>query len=134
MKAGLISLGARRTRGAGRLVPVESCKEIPFRVERVYWVVEAHPTELRGGHAHRHGSELLVCLQGQCQVALEWADGTGEYLLDRPDLGLLVPALHWLDYRLSAGAVLLALADRAFDPADTVRDHARFLDLAFRGR
>jgi hypothetical protein len=67
-------------------------------------------------------------------VALEWADGTGEYLLDRPDLGLLVPALHWLDYRLSAGAVLLALADRAFDPADTVRDHARFLDLAFRGR
>lgn len=51
------------------------------------------------------------------------------YLLDRPDRGLLIQAMMWREMRnFSADAVLLVLADHAYDEADYIRDYDRFLE------
>jgi len=128
MRAGWTQFRTCEAKGA-HLVPVEALKDIPFSIKRVFYVFDAVPDSVRGGHAHREGQEVLVCLRGTCQLTLHDGQMPRTFNLDRLDRGVFVPKLHWLEYQLSADAVLLAFADRDYDPGDTLRDFQSFLAL-----
>jgi dTDP-4-dehydrorhamnose 3,5-epimerase-like enzyme len=116
----------------GRLVALEAQKDIPFVIERVYYIDQSDPSLVRGQHAHVRGEEVLVCLRGSCRVTLDDGRSTRDFVLDRPDRGLHVGPVQWEEFRLSSDAVLLALASTTYDKADYIEDRAAFLALVRR--
>jgi hypothetical protein len=54
-----------------------------------------------------------------------------DFVLDRPDVGLHIPALRWgTQYHYSADAALVVLASLPYDPADYIRSYEDFLKIA----
>ena len=61
---------------------------------------------------------------------VELATHYGRYGLDRPNIGLFVPAMIWcIQYKYSADAVLLVFATESYNPDDYIRDYDEFLAL-----
>lgn len=42
----------------GNLSIIEEFKNIPFKIERTYWIYDVHGGEKRGGHAYKKNQEL----------------------------------------------------------------------------
>jgi alkylation response protein AidB-like acyl-CoA dehydrogenase len=131
MKATWISFTTHDAKG-GRLVALESGRDIPFEVRRVFYVHGQDPALVRGQHAHLRGEQVLVCLHGSCAMTLDDGRSTREFVLDRPDRGLHVGPMQWEEFRLATDAVLLVFASTTYDRSDYVEHHAAFLDLARR--
>jgi dTDP-4-dehydrorhamnose 3,5-epimerase-like enzyme len=112
----------------GLLTVMESGKEIPFVITRVF-IVKANGGESRGNHAHKICSQFLVCTNGS--ILVRCTDGTIEYefLLDSPTIGLLVPRGIWSQqFYLQADTVLAVLCDRGYEAEDYIRDYAEYLE------
>ena len=85
--------------------------------------------ELRGEHAHKHCHQFLICLHGACRVLLDDGERRCEVTLDRPDMGVFMPAMVWgTQYRYSADAVLFVFASRPYESDDYLRTYDAFLE------
>lgn len=58
----------------GSLVPMESLRNIPFDIKRIYYITNTKQGVVRGHHAHRELKQVLVCVHGSCKISLD--DGT----------------------------------------------------------
>ena len=114
----------------GNLSFFENSKQIPFDIQRVYWIYDVPGGEVRGGHAYRQLSEVIVALSGSFEVILH--DGTEEkrFMLNRSYTGLYVPSMMWRRLEnFSTNAMALIAADAAYDEADYIRDFNDFKRL-----
>ena len=112
----------------GSLVAGQVDGELPFAPARFFVVYDVPSVEARGAHAHRECAQFLVCLSGSVRAIVDDGTNREEYLLDRPDRGLLVPPMVWgTQYRYSSDAVLLVLASEGYDGDDYIRDYDDFL-------
>jgi len=116
--------------GNGDLVVVEGLNNVPFTIARVF-VVRAPSGAIRGQHAHRSCVQFLTCPSGSIEVFCDDGEQTMAFLLDRPDMGLLIPPSIWAQQTYKeAGTVLTVLCDRLFEEADYIREYEEF--KAFR--
>lgn len=100
---------------------------LPFPIARVF-VVRAQAGAVRGQHAHKACTQLLICSIGSVEVCYDDGNKTETFLLDRPDIGLLVPPSIWMQQTyLAVGSVLTVLCDRAYEPEDYIRDYDDFM-------
>ena len=114
------------TRGA--LTVGEVPTEVPFAPARYFIVFDVPSMELRGEHAHRECQQFLICLHGSCRVLLDDGEHRCEVTLDRPDMGVFMPAMIWgTQYRYSPDAVLLVFASRPYEAKDYLRTYDEFL-------
>jgi len=115
----------------GLLTVGEALREVPF-VPRRYFVISSVPDEdIRGEHAHRSQHQFLVCLAGRVTAEVDDGRRRAAAILDTPRVGLYMPPMTWgAQHHYSRDAVLLVLASHEYDPADYVRDYARFLEIA----
>ena len=112
----------------GSLSVGEFDKEVPFAPKRYFLVFGVPTAETRGEHAHLVCQQFLVAVKGSVSVVADDGEHREEFLLDRPDLGLHLPAMTWAtQYRYSQDAVLLVFASDSYDPADYIRDYESFL-------
>ena len=106
----------------GCLLPLEF-GDLPFVPRRVFTVSEVPPGTVRGGHGHRMGEQLLVCLQGRVEVLLRRGPLEAMAVLLPAGPGLLVPAGVWCRQTfVDAHSVLLVLASEPYDPASYFED------------
>lgn len=113
---------------SGSLTPIENSKEIPFDVERIFYLYDIPGGETRGGHAHKECHQMLVAASGAFDVRV--SDGKNEkiYRLDRPYFGLHIPPGVWAEeLGFSSGSICLVLTSHAFDESDYWRDYDEFL-------
>jgi dTDP-4-dehydrorhamnose 3,5-epimerase-like enzyme len=111
----------------GFLVAIEAARDLPFPIERVYYIL-ANPGTSRGFHAHKTLQQLMIAVRGSCRILLDSGQDRSSYLLDRPDVGLSVGAMIWREmHDFSDDCVLLVLASSAYDEADYIRDYDAFL-------
>lgn len=112
----------------GNLTVIEGETDVPFAIQRVYWVYDVPAGEYRGGHAHKNCRELLVALSGSFQVTLDNGTEKETYLLNHPYQGLLIEAGLWrtLD-DFSSGAVCMVLASDPFEEEDYIREYEKFI-------
>ena len=114
----------------GQLVAVETLKDIPFEVKRVYYIYDTLPGVRRGFHAHRELEQVLICVHGSCRIHLDNGFETAEVLLDKPNEGLYISNDMWREmYDFSEGAVLLVLASNHYDEADYIRNYEDFINM-----
>ena len=115
----------------GSLVAADFFSDLPFVPQRVFTVFDVPTKDVRGEHAHHECEQFLLCLVGSVSCVVDSGVTRQEFLLNRPDLGLYVPAMTWgTQYNYSPDAVLLVFASREYDPADYIRDYDEFLELA----
>lgn len=114
----------------GSLSVGEFERSIPFLAKRYFLVFDVPGREIRGEHAHRVCQQFLVCVKGSCTVVADDGKQRREYLLDRPNLGIHMPAMIWgIEYKYSSDAVLLVFASEYYDPDDYIRDYGEFMEL-----
>lgn len=108
----------------GNLSVIESDIQVPFKIERAYWIYDVPGGMFRNGHAFRTQHELIVALSGSFDVVLD--DGSGEQLfhMARSYYGLYVPPMTWrkLD-NFSTNSVVLVLSNTKYDAADYIEDY-----------
>jgi UDP-2-acetamido-3-amino-2,3-dideoxy-glucuronate N-acetyltransferase len=112
----------------GDLSAGEFERQVPFAVRRYFMVFDVPSEDVRGEHAHRKCEQFLLCVRGRCHVVADDGATRAEIVLDRPNLGLYMPPMVWsIQYRHSAGALLLVFASDYYDSADYIRDYGEFL-------
>lgn len=111
------------TDGRGSLTVIE---RLPFEIKRIYYLHSITPGSVRGGHAHRKLHRLMAAVNGRFAVTI----GGGEVELYRPDMGLFIPPMAWIELNdFSDGAICLVLASEEHDEADCIRDYEEFKRL-----
>jgi hypothetical protein len=99
----------------------------PFRPVRLYYLYDTTAGASRGHHAHRELQQLFLAPTGAFDVHLDDGRHRWTVRLDRPDMALHVPRMHWrvLD-NSSDGAVCMVLASLPYDEADYIRSYEEF--------
>lgn len=119
----------KRINVAGALSFIESDRDIPFQIKRVYYLYDIVPEAHRGFHAHRDLQQYLICVHGRCTILLDDGKEKREVFLNDPNEGLYVGPSMWREmYDFSEGAVLLVLASDYYDEMDYIRDYNEFLE------
>jgi hypothetical protein len=112
----------------GCLTVGEVPTEVPFDPKRYFLIYNVPSQELRGEHAHRECEQFLLCLHGSCRVLLDDGIKRCEIVLDRPDIGIYMPAMIWgTQYRYSQDATLLVFASLPYDAKDYIRTYEEFI-------
>ena len=114
----------------GNLSVVEEFKDIPFKIERTYWIYDVPGGETRGGHAYRENREFVVALSGSFDVVLDDGKEKKLFSLNRSYYGLYVPEGMWRQMRnFSTNSLALVLSSTKYSEGDYIRDYQEFLKL-----
>ncbi len=114
----------------GKLVVIEGGQEIPFEIQRVFYIYESDSTVIRGQHANKESEFVLINVAGQSKVRV--TDGTEEFVveLNKPMMGVYIPRMIWKDmYSFSPDSVLLVLASTHYDGGEYIRNYNDYLDI-----
>lgn len=114
----------------GNLSVIEEFKEIPFKIERTYWVYDVPGGEARGGHAYQENQEFIVAMSGSFDVILDDGKEKQTFHLNRSYYGLYVPKGIWREMEnFSTNSLALVLSSTKYGVNDYIRDYHEFLKL-----
>lgn len=112
----------------GKLIAVESNRDIPFEIKRAYWIYDTLPSEERGHHSHPEMEQIVVAMDGSCEFELDDGISKVNITLNRPDLGLYIGKNVWRVMKnFSYGCKLMVFASDYYDENEYVRDYNKFL-------
>jgi hypothetical protein len=112
---------------AGNITPLQNNIEIPFAIQRVYYLYDVPGGESRGAHAHRTLEQIIIAGSGSFDVTLDDGKNKKTVQLNRPYFGLHVLPGMWRDIsNFSSGAICLVLASGKYNAADYIRDYEEF--------
>lgn len=113
----------------GNLTFVESGRQIPFDISRVYYLYDVPGGAERGGHAHKALSQLIIAMSGSFDVVLDDGAERKRFHLNRSYAGLYVCPMVWraLD-NFSSGSVCMVLASAPYTEDDYFRDYDTFVN------
>lgn len=117
----------------GNLSIIEELKNIPFTIERTYWIYDVPGGESRGGHAYRENEEFIVALSGSFDVILDDGNERKTFSLNRSYYGLYVPKGLWREINnFSINSLALILSSTVYEEKDYIRDYNDFLKMKRR--
>lgn len=106
---------------------IEELKNIPFTIERTYWIYDVPGGESRGGHAYRENEEFIVALSGSFDVILDDGNERKTFSLNRSYYGLYVPKGLWREINnFSTNSLALILSSTVYEEKDYIRDYNDF--------
>ena len=112
----------------GNLTVVENNYAFPFDVKRVFYLYDIAGGESRGAHAHKECHQFLIAASGSFEVSLDDGKFKRQVFLNRPDIGLHIPAGVWAsEFNFSSGAICLGLASHNYNESDYIRDYSDFI-------
>jgi oxalate decarboxylase/phosphoglucose isomerase-like protein (cupin superfamily) len=113
----------------GNLSLIEGDNQIPFEIERVYWIYDVPGGEFRGSHAFKETDEFIVAISGSFDVILHDGKEEKKFYLNRSYYGLYVPKLTWRRLEnFSTNSLALVLASKRYDEKEYIRDFNQFLN------
>ncbi len=112
---------------AGSITVIESNLNIPFSIQRVYYIYDIPGGESRGGHAHKELQQIIIAASGSFDVLLD--DGVNKKIvrLDRPYYGLLITPGIWRElFEFSSGAICMVFTSHKYVASDYIREYKDF--------
>ncbi len=104
--------------------------DVPFDVKRVFYIYGSDSTVVRGSHANKRTEFVLINVAGSSKVRIDNGSETDVVELNRPRMGLYIPAMLWKDmYDFSQDSVLLVLASEHYDGNEYIRDHDEYVKM-----
>ena len=111
----------------GNLSVIEQMNQIPFKIERAFWIYDVPGGAYRGGHAYRESEEFIVALSGSFDVVVDDGKEKKVFSLNRSYYGLYVPKMIWRGMEnFSTNSLALILSSTPYDEADYIRDYETF--------
>ena len=103
---------------------------VPFSIKRIF-NVRAEIGSVRGKHAHRLCSQLLICSNGAIEVLCDDSVNQNIFFLDKPNYGLLVPPGIWAEEKyIEDNSTMTVICDRIYEAEDYISDYQLFKDFA----
>ncbi len=113
----------------GNLTPIEGRKNIPFNIERVFYLYDVPGGTARGGHAHKELQQVIVSVMGSFDVVIDDGRSKKTVHLDRAYHGLYIPKMVWCELmNFSSGGICLVLASTPYSEEGYIRDYTLFLE------
>ncbi|MBR2274513.1 MAG: FdtA/QdtA family cupin domain-containing protein [Lachnospiraceae bacterium] len=101
--------------------------DVPFEVRRVFYIYGSDSTIIRGRHANRKTSFVLINVAGSSKVKIDNGTETDIVELNRPRMGLYLPPMLWKDmYDFSPDSVLLVLASEHYNENEYIRNYDEY--------
>lgn len=113
---------ATHTDARGNLTVVQSDKDIPFSISRVFYIHGAPADCERGAHAHHDSEQVVIALAGSLSLEVTDSRRTATFVLNEPDRAVYLPRMIWarmFDFR--ANTVCLVLASTPYEASDYIR-------------
>jgi hypothetical protein len=112
----------------GNLTFIEGGNQIPFDIQRVYYLYDVPGGAERGGHAHRGLHQLIIAMSGSFDVVLDDGKNKKRVHMNRSYRGLYVCPMIWRELdNFSSGAVLMVLASNKYNEDDYFRCYSEFI-------
>ena len=112
----------------GNLTFVEGGSQIPFDIQRVYYLYDVPGGAERGGHALKDSHQFIIAMSGSFDVVLDDGKNKKRVHMNRSYNGLYVCPMIWRELdNFSSGAVLMVLASNKYTEADYYREYADFM-------
>lgn len=113
----------------GHITAVNNQKEVPFDINRVFYLYDIPGGESRGAHAHMDCHQFLVAASGAYEVLLDDGKTKRMVMINRPDVGLHIPPGIWAsEINFSSGSICLVLASHPYDENDYFRNYESYLE------
>ena len=114
----------------GHITAVNGGDEVPFDVNRVYYLYDVPGGESRGAHGHKELHQLVIAASGSFDITLDDGRVKRTFSLSRPYMGLYLPPGLWRELdNFSSGSICLVLASMEYSEEDYIRDYSEFLKL-----
>lgn len=111
----------------GKLVVVEGAADIPFDIQRVFYMYGSDGEVVRGQHANRESEFVLINVGGTSKVRIDNGHSEAVISLDKPMMGLYIPTMVWKDmYEFSEDSILLVLASTHYNGNEYIRDYNEY--------
>jgi dTDP-4-dehydrorhamnose 3,5-epimerase-like enzyme len=111
----------------GNLTFLESDAQVPFPIQRVFYLYDVPGGETRAGHAHHTLQEFFIAASGSFDVVVNDGTRVVTHSLRRSYVGLYVPGMLWRELvNFSSGSVCLVLCDQVYNPDDYIRDYREY--------
>jgi hypothetical protein len=112
----------------GNLTFIESGRQVPFEIRRVFYLYDVPGGESRAGHALKTCHQFIIASSGSFDVIVDDGFDKQRYPLNRSYYGLYLPPLVWRDIEnFSSNSVCSVLASEFYDPSDYFYKYEDFL-------
>lgn len=118
----------------GNLSFVQENDQIPFKIERTYWIYDVPGGENRGGHAFKETEEFIIAMSGGFDVIVSDGFNKKKFTLNRSYYGLYIPKGLWRDMvNFSTNSLALEFASTKYNPDDYVEDYEEYKTMKING-
>jgi dTDP-4-dehydrorhamnose 3,5-epimerase-like enzyme len=103
----------------GSLVAISGNLEIPFAIQRVFYIYGSGETVSRGNHANKKTEHVLIPVAGECEIVVDDGKEQASYHMQSPCCGLYVGSMIWKEMKnFSKDCFLLVLASTKYDSTE----------------
>lgn len=113
----------------GNITAVNELMEVPFEIQRVYYLYDVPGGESRGAHGHKELQQLIIAASGSFDLIIDDGRIKRTFHLARPNIGVFMPAGIWRELdNFSSGSICLVLASHPYDEKDYIREYSDYLN------
>ena len=106
---------------------LESEKDCPFSIKRVYFLSNLKVDTARGFHAHYKLWQYALCLQGSFEMIYDDGLLRESHVLDSNSKGVLIPPMIWHEMcHFSEDCLIMVAASDHYDEGDYIRSYDEF--------
>ena len=112
----------------GHLVVAESNKEVPFLIQRIFYIYGTKDGVVRGQHANRESEFMLINLHGSVKIVIDDGRQKDTVILNKAHQGVYLDKMVWKDMcEFSSDSILLVLSSMSYDASEYIRDYDEFV-------
>lgn len=102
----------------GSLSVAEGRRQVPFAIERVFWIYNVPEGRQRGSHSHNECAEVVVPVHGSFDMVVDDGNCRATVHMDSPRQGILIPPGVWCSLEnFAPGTVCMVFASHPYDAA-----------------
>jgi hypothetical protein len=114
----------------GNITPITNFENIPFAIQRIYYLYDMPGGESRGSHAHKNLEQLIIAASGSFDISIDDGKNKKTLNLAQPYMGLHMRPGIWRDiHNFSSGAICLVLASEKYDANDYINNYEHFIEF-----
>lgn len=111
----------------GKMSVLEAEQALPFRPQRVFFIYDVPPDQIRGEHANLKTKFVIVAISGSIKITVSNGKEEESFILDSPTKGLFLDSNTWKTMNnFSKNAILLIIADTRYDKNEYITNFEVF--------